>query len=286
MRQTGTPAISLGEALAEASRVLQSAGIEDPRREARLLAAHAMATAPNRLLDPSTPIDSAAFAALLARRAAHEPMAYITGHRGFWTLDLATTPATLIPRPDSETLIEAAITAIPDRARIHRILDLGTGTGCLLLACLCEFRHAFGIGLDLSPAAAALAHANAARNGLHTRAAFLAADWATPLHATFDLILSNPPYIESAAIPALMPEVAHHEPASALDGGPEGLDAYARITTLLPRLLAPNGIAILELGAGQEPAVIALANQAGLTHITTRPDLAGIPRALVLARAA
>ncbi len=265
--------------------MLQAAGVEEPRREARLLAAHAMATPATTLLDPAIPIDAATFAALLARRAAHEPMAYITGHRGFWTLDLATTPATLIPRPDSEALIEAAIAAIPDRARIRRVLDLGTGTGCLLLACLCEFRHAFGIGIDLSPAAAALAQANATRNALQGRAAFLAGDWSASIRATFDLVICNPPYIESAAIAGLMPEVARHEPARALDGGPDGLAAYARITALLPGLLAPGGIAVLELGAGQEAAVMALANQAGLTHIATRPDLAGIARALVLGRA-
>jgi release factor glutamine methyltransferase len=272
----------LGEALAEAARVLEAAGVDEPRREARLLAAHAMATSPARLLDPATPIAAAAFAALLARRAAHEPMAYITGHRGFWTLDLATTPDTLIPRPDSETLIEAAITALPDRSRVGRVLDLGTGTGCLLLACLCEFRHAFGIGIDLSPAAAALAQSNAARNGLQGRAAFLAGDWAACVQGGFDLVLCNPPYIESGAIAGLMPEVAGHEPARALDGGPDGLAAYARVTASLPGLLAPEGVAILELGAGQEHAVVALATQASLIHITTRPDLAGIGRALVL----
>ena len=195
-------------------------------------------------------------------------------------------PASLIPRPDSETLIEAALVHFPDRTRPRRILDLGTGTGCLLLAALTEFPAAHGIGTDRAPAAARLAAHNAARLHLSPRAAFLAADWAAPLApaaaARFDLILCNPPYIPAADIAALMPEVAAHEPRAALDGGADGLDAYATLLPTLPALLAPGGLACLELGAGQFEAASALARRAGFPHPTARHDLAGHDRALLL----
>ncbi|MFM7420918.1 MAG: N5-glutamine methyltransferase family protein, partial [Alphaproteobacteria bacterium] len=160
--------------------------------------------------------------------------------------------------------------------------DLGTVTGALLLAVLSEFPTAQGIGLDLKPAAAALAARNAARLGLAGRARFLAGDWAAALTGQFDLVLCNPPYIESAAIPGLMPEVARPEPALALDGGADGLAAYRHIIADLPRLLAPRGVAVLELGEGQQAAVEALARAAGLTLEACRADLGGVPRALVL----
>jgi release factor glutamine methyltransferase len=157
------------------------------------------------------------------------------------------------------------------------VLDLGTGTGCLLLAVLSELPAATGIGIDINPEAAALAQGNATRLGLPAK--ILAGNWAEALDARFDLILSNPPYIEAAAIPALMPEVATHEPAAALDGGADGLDAYRIIIASLPRLLSPHGLAVLELGQGQAPAVAALTRAAGLAWLEPRPDLNGIPRA-------
>jgi release factor glutamine methyltransferase len=220
--------------------------------------------------------------AALAARLDATPVAHILGQQGFWTLDLAVSPATLIPRADSEALVEAALEAFPAPEAPLRVLDLGTGTGCLLLAVLAERPRAFGVGVDLVPAAAALAAANAARNDLQDRAAFLAGDWAGALSGRFDLVLSNPPYIESAAIPGLMPEVARHEPLSALDGGADGLDAYRRLVTLLPVLLAQGGAAVLELGFGQRQAVEGLARAAGLTPAGCRQDLGGIERALVL----
>ncbi|KAA5611357.1 peptide chain release factor N(5)-glutamine methyltransferase [Rhodovastum atsumiense] len=255
--------------LREATTLLRDAGIDEPRREARLLYEHAAG-------------DPTAFHVAVARRAAREPMALITGRQGFWTLDLAVSRATLIPRPDTETLIEAALAARPDRAAVRRILDLGTGTGCLLLAALAEFPLAFGVGVDLVPEAAALAAANARANGLAGRAAFLAGDWAAALSGRFDLVLSNPPYIESDAIPGLMPEVAAFEPRSALDGGADGMAAYRFLVKRLPRLLAPGGVAVLELGAGQAAGVAALARAAGLDDPVLRADLAGIARAAVL----
>ena len=269
-------------ALAETAATLQQAGIDQPRREARLLLAHILGVPSNALPPPNTPVDHQALQAAVARRAAHEPLAYITGTQGFWTFEVAVSPATLIPRPDSETLIEAAIAARPNRAAVTSVLDLGTGTGCLLLAALVEFPAAIGIGTDRVPQAAALAAANAARLGLTHRADFLAADWAAPLRARFDLILSNPPYITTNDIPGLMRGVREHEPVTALDGGATGLAAYAHLIPAVKHLLKPGGLAIMELGAGQFPATAHLAIQAGFTQIEARADLAGITRALLL----
>jgi release factor glutamine methyltransferase len=253
-----------------ATRVrLRAAGIANAGLEARLLERHANG-------DPEL------LEAVLARRLAHEPMAFILGRQGFWTLDLAVSGATLIPRADSETLIEAALAAFADRGSVRRVLDLGTGTGCLLLAALGEFPDAWGLGVDISAAACALAAANARENRLAGRAALLCADWAAPLSGRFDLVLCNPPYIESGALPGLMPEVALHEPRTALDGGADGLDAYRRLFPALPGLLAPGGIAILEIGQGQAAATLELARQAGLAGGDPRTDLGGIPRALVV----
>jgi release factor glutamine methyltransferase len=263
---------------------LRAAGIDSPRREARLLLAHALEISmPDLVRDPHRPADPAAYETVLARRAAHEPLAYILGEREFWSLSFAVSPAALIPRPESETLIEAALAVFADRAPPRRILDLGTGSGCLLLAALYEFPQAFGIGVDRSFAAARLAGTNAALLGLADRAVVLCADWSAPLRTRFDLILCNPPYIPTSDIGGLMPEVALHEPVTALDGGPDGLVAYRQIIVTLRCLLRCGGVAVLELGIGQDAAVAALAADCGMVA-TTRPDLAGIPRALVLTR--
>ncbi len=272
--------IPLAEALTLITRRLAAAGIETPRREARLLLAAALqVSAAGLLLQDS--VEPARFEPFLARRTAREPLAYITGHREFWGLNFAVSPATLIPRPDSETLIEAALATCPPG--ITRILDLGTGTGCLLLAALTEFPAAWGIGTDISPAAAALAAHNAKILNLAPRTSFLAASWAAPLHQTFDLILSNPPYIPAADLTKLMPEVQDFEPQSALDGGPDGLNAYRSIIAGLPALLAPQAVAILELGINQAPAAAALAGTYGLS-VEIRQDLQKIDRAMILRR--
>ncbi|NGM23535.1 peptide chain release factor N(5)-glutamine methyltransferase [Roseomonas stagni] len=282
------PGQSVGAYLCQAGQVLRAAAIDQPRFEARLLLAHAMGTTQDALLrDPraEVPAEAAArFGDSLKRRLDHVPVAHILGRQGFWTLDLAVSPATLIPRPDTESLVEAALEAFPEPSRPLRLLDLGTGTGALLLAVLAERPGAFGIGVDRSPEAAALAARNARDNSLADRAVFLAGDWATALDSTFDLVLSNPPYIERDAIPDLMPDVARHEPALALDGGPDGLDAYRAIAAALPGLLTPGGIAILELGQGQRAAVEDLARAAGLTPTGCRADLGGIDRALIIAK--
>ncbi len=270
--------------IAEAATRLAAAGIEDPRREARLLLALALETDLAGVLraGPLTPAQQARFDALVARRAAREPYARIAGHREFWGMDFALSPATLVPRPETETLIEAALAAMPDRASVRRVVDLGTGTGCLLAAALAEYPIAIGIGVDASAEAAAIARRNLARFG--GRAAVIVGDWAGALGGGFDLVLSNPPYIPAADIAALAPEVARHDPLAALAGGADGLDAYRAIIAELPRLLAPEGLAVLELGIGQAEAVRALAGAAGLTVADIRPDLAGIPRAAVLRR--
>jgi release factor glutamine methyltransferase len=280
------PGGSVGAWLCQAGQVLRAAAIEAPRQEARLLLAHAMGCREEDLLrDPRAlvpgPVGST-FAALLRRRAAREPMAHLTGRVGFWTLDLAVSPATLVPRADSEAVVEAALEGFADGGRV---LDLGTGTGALLLAVLSERPRATGVGVDRAPAAAALAARNAAASGLAGRAFFLAGDWADSLAGRFDLVLSNPPYIVRGEIAGLMPEVAQHEPALALDGGEDGLDAYRRILAALPGLLAPGGRAVLELGSGQRAAVEALGTAAGLRSLGARADLGGVDRALVLAAA-
>ena len=182
----------------------------------------------------------ASLAPLVARREAHEPLALIVGHREFWSLEFAVSPATLIPRPESETLIEAAVAAFANREPPRLVLDLGTGTGCLLLAALSEFPAAFGIGVDRSAEAAALAARNAAALHLADRALFVCGDWADALSTRFDLVLGNPPYIPTEDLGSLMPDVARYEPRTALDGGPDGLAAYRRLIPGLPRMLDPN----------------------------------------------
>jgi release factor glutamine methyltransferase len=273
--------VAVAQALREAAARLEGVA-DNPRLEARLLLSHALGFSQNALIrDPRRQIDTTDFEALLARRAAREPLALIVGHREFWSLDFQVSPATLIPRPDSETLIEAALDAFATRPPPAKIVDLGTGTGCLLLALLKEFPSAFGIGLDLNPAAAALARRNATRLGLLDRSEFVAGDWTNPLSGGFDLIICNPPYIAASEISSLMPEVADHEPRLALDGGQDGYDAYR---TLLPQLvhhLGPQGTAILELGLGQANYVVELAQEVGLNG-SLRLDLAEIPRAIVL----
>jgi release factor glutamine methyltransferase len=249
------------------------------------LLAHAHGISQEELLrNPARPARMERLVSLLDRRVAREPLALILGHREFWSLDFAVSRDTLIPRPESETLIEAALAAFAHRAPPAMVLDLGTGTGCLLLAALTEFPAAFGIGVDCSAAAAALAARNAAGLGFTDRVALVCADWASALDGGFDLILSNPPYIATCALAGLMPEIARHEPRAALDGGPDGFAAYRHLIPEISRLLNPSGVAVMELGMGQAGALAELAREAGLAS-ELRCDLAGIPRAIVLQRA-
>ncbi len=256
---------------------LRAAATRIDRLDAEVLLAHQLGmTRMALLLALDRDIDDAAFAALVDRRAAGEPVAYIIGHREFWSLDLLVTPDVLIPRPDSETLIEAARAAFAAQAP-RRIVDLGTGSGALLLAALACWPGAFGVGIDRSEAAVQVARTNARRLGMP--AAFLVGDWATALAGRFDLVLANPPYVETGA--QLARDVRDHEPASALFAGADGLDDYRRLVPMLPGLLAPGGVAVIEIGATQADAVTALAAQAGLGAQLHR-DLAGLPRALAL----
>ncbi len=273
--------MTVQEALRQGAALLEAAGVGNPRLDARLLLGRATGLSREGLLrEPLRSIDPVPYHALLGRRAAREPLALILGRQEFWSLEFEVSPATLIPRADSETLIEAVLAAVPDRSRVRTILDLGTGTGCLLLAALTEFPLAWGIGVDRSAEAAALASRNAGALGLVARSAFACGDWGDALSARFDLVLSNPPYVPSADIADLMPEVAGYEPGQALDGGVDGLDAYRRILAALPGLLAPDGFAVLELGVGQADAVAALVGR----PVTFRADLAGIRRAVVVGR--
>lgn len=271
--------------LCAATRSLRAAGIATPRAEARLLLRTATGWTPERLLaEPQAPVPEPAarrMARLVEARAARTPMAYLLGEREFWSLRLRVGPGVLVPRPETETLVEAALEALPDRAARLRILDLGTGSGCLLLALLHEYPNATGVGLDRSAEALAMAAANARRLGFADRALFVRGDWGRALAGSFDLIVANPPYVATGELDGLEPEVAFHEPRAALDGGPDGLDAYRALLPDLARLLASEGIACLEIGAGQGPALRELGEAVGL-GVAALPDLAGIPRCLVL----
>jgi release factor glutamine methyltransferase len=275
--------------LQHASARLRDAGVEAARLEARRMLAHVLGCRTEALLAgscrPISPDAVARFDDMLHRRIDRTPLSHLLGAWGFWSFEVGVSPATLTPRPDSETLIEAALQAFPERDQVRRVLDLGTGTGCLLGATLLEFPRAVGFGVDRSLAAAALASGNAGRLGLRRRAFFLVGDWAASLRAeaSFDLVMSNPPYIPTATIGDLMPEVSRHEPQVALDGGQDGLNAYRGLLPRLPALLRPDsGRAILELGQGQRMAVETLARSVGLLVVTCLNDLAGIERALVL----
>lgn len=274
--------MTVGEALRHGAARL--AGVEGGTRDARVLLAHVMGVdAAGLLRDRDAEVDAGAFETVLTRRVAREPVALIVGRQGFWTLDLEVSGATLIPRGDSETLIEAAVAARPDRAGVRRVLDLGTGTGCLLLAALVEFPGAFGVGVDLAVDAVCLARRNAVRNGMGERAAFATGRWADAVLGQFDLVLSNPPYIATGELAGLMEDVRGFEPRLALDGGGDGLVAYRALVAVLPRILAPGGLAVFEVGIGQAAEVVGMAGAAGF-GAATRLDLVGVERAVVLER--
>ncbi|WP_413246350.1 peptide chain release factor N(5)-glutamine methyltransferase [Sphingomonas sp. 1P06PA] len=250
-----------------------------PRLDAELLMAHQLGTSREAMLLAGLQLPVATgYDDLVARRADHEPMAYILGERDFWTITLKVTPGVLVPRPDSETLIEAAVASFAGRTPPATILDLGTGSGALLLAALDQWRDAIGIGVDSSPRAVAIAADNARRLRMGARATIVEGGW-DAVGGRFDLILCNPPYIESGA--DLPREVADHEPPSALYAGPDGLDDYRAIAPLIPERLAPGGVACIEIGAGQAHAASVLFAQAGLA-VAVRRDLAGHDRCLIV----
>lgn len=264
--------VVVDDEIAATARQLATAGVANPRHEARLLCALAVG-------------DSARLADYVRRRAAHEPYSRIRGAREFWSLDFALSPDTLDPRPDSETLIEAALAALPDRTAPLRIVDLGTGTGALLLAMLSEYPNATGLGVDVLPGAIATAARNAAALGLANRAEFVTGDWSAINLGAADVILANPPYIPSAELAALPPEVARFDPRRALDGGDDGLVAYRALAPVVRRSLRRDGWAFFEVGAGQTEAGARIM-AAGDLHIAgTRRDLAGHERCLVIRQA-
>jgi release factor glutamine methyltransferase len=251
------------EILRAAATRLASAGIDDALREARLLSREANG------LDQ--------FEDFVHRRAAREPFCYIIGRREFWSLDFEVTPAVLIPRPDSETLVEAALKefgATPPA----RLIDLGTGSGCLIISLLSEWREATGVAVDISPAALDVARSNAGRLGTAARMTFDCRDFATACGERFDLVVSNPPYIADSVIETLEPDVRAFEPILALSGGADGLEAYRQLARTLPGLLLPQGRAFLEIGFDQAESVIGILENQGLRVIRIVKDLAGHDR--------
>ena len=281
---------TIGAAVARLTEIFADAGIETARLDARILTAAALNRPADDLRrDPDALLDAAALARLdrmMHQRAMERmPVSRILGRREFWSIDFMLSPATLDPRPDSEIVVETALKILTNTAKAWRILDLGTGTGCLLLAVLSERPAATGVGTDISPDAIAAAAANAAALGLADRASFIVANWAGDLDERFDLILSNPPYIPEAEIGNLAPEVVRHDPRRALDGGADGLDAYRILAREMPPRLADSGIAILEIGADQAPAATAILEDGGLKVAPPARDLAGRDRCLVCRRA-
>jgi len=268
---------------------LEAAGVDTPVLDARLLVETGagvsrldIVTDPRRSLTES---QVAAVDALARRRERREPVGHIIGRKHFWTLDLAIGPAVLIPRPETELVVETVLEAIaPDPPA--RVLDLGVGSGAILLAVLSERPNATGVGVDLSAEALAVARANAEALGMINRTQLVQGDWEIDPQERFDAVVSNPPYIPTSDIDALAPEVARFEPRLALDGGPDGLDAYRAIIPRLMALLRPGGVFAFEVGQGQAGAVFALAQSAGLSAEPPRRDLAGVPRVVWGRRAA
>jgi release factor glutamine methyltransferase len=283
--------ISIGGARRALARMFAAAGLDSPALDARIIVGHALgldhaalAGAAERALDAA---ERDRIAALAVRRLGREPVARIVGTKEFWGLPLRLAPAVLVPRPETETVVTTAPAAIDRdgaRARPLRIADIGTGSGALTLALLTELPNAFAVGTDRSVAALAVARDNAQRLRLAARARFVACDFAAALAGSFDLVVASPPYVASGEIAQLAPEVREHDPRLALDGGPDGLQAYRAIAADLPRLLGTRGHMVIEVGAGQAPAVAALFAQRRPAVVTSvpdfAPDLGGTPRAL------
>ena len=274
--------MNLSAILKTAQGQLEKAGITNASFDARLLVAYALnieridlVRQSNRVLTDNEQI---IIEKLIRRRAAHEPVGRIVAFREFWGLPFRLNEATLEPRPDSETLIEAALTISP-RHNI-RILDLGTGTGCLLLSLLYELPNASGVGIDIAPRAIDQATENAKRLGLDQRATFLQGNWFGPVEGVFDLIISNPPYIKHNDIALLEREVREHDPMAALDGGEDGYDPYRHLIPQLDPYLAEKGFILFEIGQGQESTILNLIETAGFSNITNHKDLGGIIRVI------
>jgi len=282
---------SLDEARRRLAGALAGAGIATPALDARLLLMAACGLSHADLIlaagDALTGVQAERLETMVTRRLRGEPVSRILGAREFWGLDFVLSPATLDPRPDTETLVQSVLDAVRGReGEPLRIIDLGTGTGCILIALLSELPSAYGVGVDISHAALATARSNARRNGVGARARFVQADWLAGIDGRFDIVVSNPPYVARDEIPYLDVEVRAHDPVAALDGGFDGLLAYRAIVTDLGRVLASGGVAAFELGTGQARSVAELVAASGVTTDTVVVhDLAGIAR-VVVARAA
>jgi release factor glutamine methyltransferase len=274
-----------GWLVAEAAAALSAAGVAEPRRLARRLVSGALAIPqPDLFSHPERALDEQQISrvrALLRRTVDGEPISRIFGKREFWGLEFSLSADTLDPRPETETLIEGVLRREPNRSAPHRLLDLGTGTGCLLLALLAEFPAASGVGIDVAESAVRTAARNAVNLGLADRARFVVGDWATAVSGKFDVILANPPYIASEALARLPREVACHDPWRALDGGEDGLRSLRAIAEAAPRLLFRHGILATEIGAGQADAVAAIMKDNSLLVDGIEKDLAGIARCVV-----
>lgn len=275
----------------DAAAALAAAGLDNVRLEARLLLGRAAGLSTEQLIargnDPAPAAVAGALRELTARRIKREPMAYILGEREFWGLPFKVSPAVLVPRPDSETVIEAALALMPDRNRPWNILDLGLGSGCLLLTLLREFPVAHGVGVEVSEQALAVAQANAAALGVDGRARLVLGDWRQStwterLGGPFDLLVSNPPYIETGVIDSLMAEVSRFEPRLALDGGPDGLAAYRAIAAAAAELVVPGGRMLIESGMNQASEIYRIFQPTGFTAEAPWKDLGGVDRVVSL----
>ena len=278
---------TVAQARRAAADRLREGGIDSPDVDARLLVGHALGLDHGALVAESarrlSPAEAAALDGILARRLAHEPVARILGTREFWSLPLRITADVLVPRPETETVVEAVL-AVVERGRPLLLADLGVGSGAILLALLSELPAAYGIGTDHNAAALRVARDNARRLGLADRAGFVACDFGAALAGACNIVVSNPPYIRTGDIAALAADVRDYDPRAALDGGPDGLAAYRAIAADAGRLLAPGGWLAVEIGIGQSEAVCELLATRGLAVAgAPRPDLAGRAR-VVLAR--
>lgn len=260
----------MSDPLRAVSARLAAAGIDSARTEARILVEHSQG-------------DAAKLERAVTRRLAHEPIAYITGHKEFWSLDFEVGPGVLIPRPETETLVEEALKAFPDKNAPLNVLDLGTGSGAIIVAFLSERPNARGLGIERSQEAMIWARRNVANHKMQSRLALQGDDWLILGAGQFEVIFSNPPYIESGVIPTLDPDVRDYEPRAALDGGRDGLDAYRGLAPMIAARLTTGGRAFLEIGRGQEQKVPRILSASGLETVRIAPDLAGIPRGVIAA---
>ena len=276
---------TLAALFGEVACTLARAGFAEPRRLARRLVTSALDLSPVELLTyPEQEMDDQQtdrVRLVLDRTAKREPLSRILGRREFWGLEFALSADTFDPRPETETIVEAVVWRVIDRRAPLRVLDLGTGTGCILLALLSELPTATGCGVDIAAGATMTARRNAAALGLFERAHFFVGYWGTAISGRFDVIVSNPPYIASSAFSALPPEVGLYDPSLALDGGADGLTAYCSLQADLSRLLKPGAIFVCEVGSGQASTVAALLKANGLVIEKCERDLAGIARCLV-----